>query len=99
MISADMQQICILKKKQCSVTAILQRQKQCTICDWKAIMLKAQEVLRKQNIQMKNTLHIRSFENITQFFWLLYKTVMELCIKMRQPSVVKTQLFLRLNLG
>ena len=61
-------------------------------------MLQAQEVLRKQNIQPKNTLHIRSFEKYNTIFFN-YKTFMEICIKIRQPSVVKTQLFLRLNLG
>ena len=34
-------------------------------------MLQAQEVLRKQNIQPKNTLHIRSFEKYNTFFLII----------------------------
>ena len=31
-------------------------------------MLQAQEVLRKQNIQLKNTLHVRNFEKYNTIF-------------------------------
>ena len=34
-------------------------------------MLQAQEVLRKQNIQPKSTLHIQSFEKYNTFFKII----------------------------
>ena len=65
-------------------------------------MFQTQEVLRIQNIRLKSLRCIyEALKNITRFFYS--KTVMELCYKISQPTVVKIiskkQYFLRLNLG